>query len=431
MSPRPLQQSRPLLDTALVVIAKVAAGASILAINLFAVRHLPPAVYGVLAFCLTNLQLCDALIGSAFDMTVLKLGGRETRQKGLLPIEKSALTLKLLLGVLLLVLFATRGEWLGQQVFHSTGGQSVFLALGFAVVALLIFRSFQTHFQLNLEFRRYSVLDLGQAGLRLALLLGLISFGVNSPSVLVAWYGLASVLAAGAFTPAIFQGQAAGGWIDKEKLLHVFRDSGRLAAIAGFSLTVFNLDMFVLAIRQGPGAVGILRAGYTIALIPELLGMYLGQALAPRIVPLRQHGKFAPFYKYFQLRAVAAAAILLILALGLVGPVGEMVFPPAYREALPVVRILLPATVASLASWPLTMNYMIFVRPTAFFIVDLLLAPFMLAGYWLTTSSLDVVAVAQITTAARLIKIVAIQIWMLLILRGEGTSHPEVADASA
>jgi O-antigen/teichoic acid export membrane protein len=415
------RRSRVHLDAVLVVAAKVFAGASVLAINLFAVRHLSPDVYGVLAFCLTNLQLFDALIGSALDMSVLKLAPAQRAEgsSGVTPVERAAVFLKMSLALTLLTLLVIFGERLGDALFHRPGGRAVLVSFGVAVLALLLFRSVQTHFQLSLRFREFSSADLGQAALRTALMFALIGLGVSSPAILVAAYGMASLAVVLTYGSGLIARQQTGphSWYSKDECRRMLRQTGTLAAIACFSLAVFNLDMFFLAVRQGPGDVGILRAAYTIAFIPELLGMYVGQAIAPRIIPMCRTGSFPAFYKRFQIGAVAVASLVLAGGLVLIGPLAGHFFPPGYRNALGVIRILLPAGAASLAGYPLTLNFMIFQRPKAFFITDAALAPLMVAGYYFATRSSDVADVAKVTTLARIVKFAVIQILALRLLR--------------
>jgi O-antigen/teichoic acid export membrane protein len=415
-------------DTLLAVAAKIVGGGSALLINLFAVRHLVPAAYGIFAFCIANLQLFDALLGSALDMSVLKLAPLHRRDGffGITPAERASVLVKIGIAAVAIALLAIFGEPIGRAVFHTSGKRPTLVLLGVAVLGLLMFRSVQVHSQIDLQFKRYAAADLTQTALRLLLSMGLIAAGVTSSSWLVGGYGAAPLLVVLFSVPMLLrQPQSPAPWFDRDAFRRMLRESTLLMSIAGFSLLVFNQDMFFLALFRGPAEVGILRASYTIAFIPELLGTYIGQTVIPRIVPACEAGKFEEFHKKFQIRAFVAAVPVLIFGLLLVDPVITRLFPPAYRESLPVIKILFPAGVASLIGYPLTLNFLIFYRPKLFLAVDACLAPFMAAGYWYAASHGGVIAVAWVTSIARLTKFAVTQYYSFKLSRNLG---PRVAD---
>lgn len=410
-------------DNLLAVGAKIVGGASALVINLFAVRHLVPAVYGVFAFCIANLQLFDALLGAALDLSVLKLAPVHRRDGflGFTPVERASVVVKTGIAAVVIAVLAIFGEPFGRAVFHSSGGRPTLMLLGVSVLGLLLFRSLQVHAQIDLRFKRYAAADLTQTGLRLTLSMGLIAAGVTSSAWLVGGYGAAPALVVLFLTPLLMrEPQTPAPWFDRGAFRQVLRESTLLMSIAGFSLLVFNQDMFFLALFHGPADVGILRASYTIAFIPELLGTYIGQTVIPRIVPACEAGKFAEFYKTFQIRAFLAAIPVLVLGLLLVDPVITRVFPHTYRESLPVIKILFPAGIASLIGYPLTLNFLIFYKPRMFLAIDACLAPFMAAGYWFAAGHGGVIAVAWVTSVSRLIKFAVTQYYSFQLSRRVG-----------
>ncbi len=414
---------RERFDSLLAIAAKIVSGAGALIINLFAVRHLAPAVYGVFAFCIANLQLFDALIGSAMDMSVLKLAPLHRQQGfvGITPPERASVVFKIGIAVIAVALLAIFGEPLGRAVFHSSGEHATLVVLGLSGLGLLLFRSMQVHSQIDLRFKRYAVGDLLQIATRISLSIGLIAAGIKSSAWLVGGYGASSFLVVACLAPLLlFEHQTPAPWFDRGAFRQIFVQSSLLMSIAAVSLLVFNQDMFFLALFRGPAEVGILRASYTIAFIPELLGTYIGQTVIPRIVPACEAGTFEKFYKTFQIRAFAAAIPILILGLLLVNPVITKVFPPSYRESLPVIKILLPAGVASLIGYPLTLNFLIFYRPRVFLAIDAGLAPFMAAGYWFAAKHGGVLAVAEVTCAARLVKFAISQYYSYRLSRRIG-----------
>jgi O-antigen/teichoic acid export membrane protein len=415
-------------DSLLAVAAKIVGGASALLINLFAVRHLVPAVYGVFAFCIANLQLFDALLGAALDLSVLKLAPlfRRNGFSGITPPERASVLVKTAIAGVAIFLLAIFGEQIGNAVFHGPGGRQILVLLGASVLGLLLFRSMQVHSQIDLRFKRYAAADLMQTALRLTLSMGLIVAGVTSGAWLVGGYGAAPFLVTLFLAPLLMrERQTPAPWFDRDACRQMLKQSALLMSIAGFSLLVFNQDMFILALLRGPADVGILRASYTIAFIPELLGTYIGQTVIPRIVPACEAGTFADFYEKFQVRAFLAALPVLVLGLLLVDTIIMRVFPPSYRESLPVIKILFPAGIASLIGYPLTLNFLIFYKPKMFLAIDAVLAPFMAAGYWYAAGHGGVIGVAWVTSVARLVKFAVTQYYALRLSRRIG---PQFAD---
>ena len=387
-----------------------------LLVTFYAVRHLSLAVYGIFAFCIANLQLFDALIGSALDWSVLKLAPQYRAEgfRGITPPERASVLVKMGIAAFILIAITVPGESIGQAVFHSSGGRPILVSLGFSVLGLLAFRSLQCHSLLDFRFRRYGAADLTQTVLRVMLSIGLITAGISSAAVLVSGYGLAPLAVVLIFSPFLFlEGQTPALWFDPSTCMKVLRESGLLMLIAGFGLLVFNQDMYFLALRRGMAEVGLLRASYTIAFIPELLGTYIGQAVIPRIVPLCEKGEFEGFYRKFQKWALAGGLVVLVAGLFLVDPVVTRFFPISYRRTLTIIKILLPAGAASLIGYPLTLNFLVFYKPKVFLAVDAALAPFMALGYYFAASEGGVAAVAWVTCIARLVKFGFTQIYAL------------------
>jgi O-antigen/teichoic acid export membrane protein len=412
---------RHALESLFVLLPKLITGASVLLINLYAVRHVDPVTYGIFAFCTANLQLFDALLGSALDMSVLKLAApyRLRGVEGVTPVERASFLIKMAGSFLIASALGLFGEQIGRVLFRTSGQGLTVAMLGISTMGLLAFRSVQTHFQLDLRFRRFGFADLSQTSIRISACVVVIAAGLATPSSLVAAFGLAPFAVALLLGPGVLRERhESAAWFEKDVLVRVFRESAALMGIACFSLLVFNQDMFFLATLRGPAQVGILRASYTIAFIPELLGTFIGQAVAPRIVPLLRQGQLPEFYRKFQLVAAAAGVLALGGGLLLTGPVITRLFPSSYHQCIRVIEILLPAGVAGLIGYPLTLNFLIFRRPKVFPIVDAILAPFMAAGYYFAARSSGVEGVAWVTTIARLLKFFATQWYAWLLVRG-------------
>src|SRR5579883_2460837 len=101
---------KTLFQFAMVAIPKVLSGAGTIGMNLLLLRYLGPTQFGVLSLCMASILLGDSILGSSFDLGVLKLASSfQTRSADLaLGVQRSALYVKfagLLITSLLVALF--------------------------------------------------------------------------------------------------------------------------------------------------------------------------------------------------------------------------------------------------------------------------------------------------------------------------------------
>jgi O-antigen/teichoic acid export membrane protein len=325
------------------------------------------------------------------------------------PAEKAAIWLKALVAAAALGIFAITGEWLGRRFLHAPGGRGFFLALAAAGAGLLILRSAQLYFQVRLRFRFYGFTDGAHAGLRIVLA-GWILLGKSPSPVAV----LASLAAAAGIVVAIclvFAGKAAwaGAHAGREDFRAVLGAAASPLATFSVSSVVSRLDMFFVALRATPAALGLYSSALTLATIPEILGAYVAPALLPRILPACKDGSFPALFRRVHAWIAAAAAAACMAAAIAWKPVFGGLLPPRYRAASRLVIILLPGTLAAASYFPLTLNFLMLRRSQVFLIVDTLAAPVLIAGYYFLAPVQGVAAAAWITTLHRLVKAAAAQ----------------------
>ena len=122
-------------DTLWVVVPKAANIAATLFLHLYAIRHLDPTTYGAFGLCLTGLAIFESLVGSALDFGLLREVPllRGDKALGLSSLERSAIVLKLGVGIVALAIAVLCGDWLNALVLHQRNGNSSVVALVSAV----------------------------------------------------------------------------------------------------------------------------------------------------------------------------------------------------------------------------------------------------------------------------------------------------------
>ncbi|MFN6978530.1 MAG: hypothetical protein ACK4OP_10435, partial [Gemmobacter sp.] len=170
---------RLIVDAALAVGPKVAGGALTLGLGLVLVGHLEAADYGRYAYAVTLILLADAVIGTPFDLAVIRLV--QTRvgddDAGAAAVERTAFWLKLAVTA---VLAAAAAPVAG----GATGGLMPLVAAGAA--SLMALRSALLHLQLRQRFRAYGAVELAHVALKLGPAFALVAAGAATPGAILA-----------------------------------------------------------------------------------------------------------------------------------------------------------------------------------------------------------------------------------------------------
>jgi O-antigen/teichoic acid export membrane protein len=406
-------------DTLYVAIPKIAGGVATIFLHLYAIRHLDPATYGAFGLCLTCLVIFESFVGSALDLGVLReaplLRGGGTL--GLSSLERSALVIKLGVGIVLLAIVALCGDWLSALVFHQREGRSIFAALVIAGTGVLLVRSVQVSFQVSQRFRLFGATDLAHTWLRVMLVCGLISAGGASVASLMVAYAVAAVAVATGFGILLLKDILNVSWVNLAECRKLAKYGSGVLVVGALGTILDSGDMFSLAVLSTPEEMGIYKAGLIIALLPELFGTYLAQVFSPRIMTYCKDGVFYRFFMKLQIGAFTASAVILVTGLLLTRPIISVLFPDRYGASIAIVMILLPAGIAGLIAFPVVVNFLAFFALRKLFVVDCIMVPFVVVAYYYAAKGGGAHAVAGVTSISRLIKAITLHIITVRIAR--------------
>jgi O-antigen/teichoic acid export membrane protein len=163
-----------------------------------------------------------------------------------------------------------------------------------------------------------------------------------------------------------------------------------------------RLDIFLLSKWSTLSEVGIFSAGQVIAWVPVLVGTYLAVILTPRIMPLARDGKFNAFYRKFQPALLGACILGYLLSLFAIPLIGPMLLPSTFARSLPIISVLIPGAIAGLSSFPLTLNFLMFVRPKFLFTMDCISLPIVVLLFFCAIPRYGAIGAAWVTSAANM-----------------------------
>jgi O-antigen/teichoic acid export membrane protein len=400
-----------------VAVPKVAGGVSILVLNVVLMRHFGPEQFGIYAICTTGVLLVDAICGSAVDLGVVRLVTEKMSAAPALAfsIQKAGLLLKvaavLIVSGILIAWFAlSQGHLLHKAQTYQLVTLSCFATLG-----LMLLRSAQTSLQIGRRFLSYGALELLQMSLKYGGIAALLIFGAAQPERVLLFYAAGPLLAF-----FIWLIQARKNFRDAAPLsLAGFKDL--TLTVKWFVLTfglgalLSRLDIFMVSSLSSISQAGIYGAAQTFALVPQLIGSYLALIYSPRVIPYLQAGNFSDFFRQFQTSMFAVGILIFVLAVPLLNLFGKWILPGRFVAAQVAILVLLPGALAGLATFPVTVTLLMFVRPRFLFLVDCMAAPIVallyiyviprygaLGAAWVTSSSCVTRAMIAQVTAWRL-----------------------------
>lgn len=385
--------------------SKVASGAVLIGINLWAANYLAPAAYGVLGLSTTLLLLIDQIFGSAVDLAVMqRAGSGAASQAALDPAERAGLTLKVIVGAAMIAIGLLLGDRVGRLLLHQPGMTAVIGLMAVAGVGLLFLRSALVYFQVRLRFDRYGLTDLSHSLLKLSLVAAIVLAGAASPAALLAAYAVAPFVVLGVLV-------AVGGARIWRRHARAYGHVGALWAVARVGIVTFGvgtlvarLDIFLLGVVAGPYEVGLLAAAVTVAVVPEMMGAYLAPVFTPRILTACREGTFRELFTRVQLALIALSGVLVIVAILLTRPVMSLLVPAEYAASADVALVLIPGALAGLVTFPLTFHFLMFVRPRVFLMMDLVSLPFLVVAYIYAAGAYGALGVAWVSTMSRVAK---------------------------
>ncbi len=406
---------------------KVSAGLALLTLNLVLLRSWGPEQFGLISVCLTAIVLLDTIFGSAIDMSLFRLAplARERHPQEARQLEQAGLLLKPAAALIFLPLLWLLAPRLSGLLFQRTDQGGLIVLSYLALVGILLVRSSQVHFQIERTFRRYGLTDLAHSALR---------FGVSG---LLIWTGVATPV-------SVLGAMAAGSFLVAALTLATF---ARPVLIAKFSLpavgqllatvkwylatvvvgsVIGRMDVFWVSALAGVEEAGVYGAAQLFALLPQLVGIYLAAVFSPRVLPMWQKGELQPIYSAFQRGLTAAAFGIFLCAAIALSTIGAWLLPPAYREAAPVILLLLPAGLAAFVAFPWAIPFLLFARPKLLLTVDCLALPLLALAYYLTIPRFGIRGAAIVTSGFGLARTAFFLVLANRILKSDPRGHTTV-----
>lgn len=405
----------------LVAVPKGLGGVLTVLINGVLLGHLGPAEYGVYAVCLLMVALADGVLGSAVDMSVVKLAShhRLTDGRHADRIEQVGVLLKVALLVVAVLLILALGEPLSQALLHRTDRSLLLMAVSTACLVLLM-RSAFLHLQVRERFGAYAGLETLAQALRVGGVMAVIWWWAPSARTLTLAALVCTVIAA-----------ACGAWLMRGvwSSRQPARDPARpgpsvtmfqatvelwatlrwVLATFAFSALLTRVDILLLTQWSSMDQVGLYAAGQVFAQIPELLGSYMAVVFSPKVIPAANRGELMPMMRQVQgLLLGAALAVAAVAALAV--NFGAGLLPAAYLQSGQITLLLMAGTSAAMCAFPVVIPYVMFSRPTFIFKLDLLSLPFLLIAYHLAIHQSGAIGAAWVTGLARLGKLLILQV---------------------
>lgn len=428
-----------LIEFTYVALPKVLAGILTLLFNIVILRYLSIEQFAIYTLSISGILLADAIIGSAVDMGVLRLSPiyRTSDYERSINIEKAALTFKLSLSFLVLGILVFNGKSVSQVIFGSAEYVDIIFITSLAAIFMLMFRSVLVHLQVERNFPTYGKLDFVHIALKYGGIGTLIMFFTVTPWNILAFF----VIGPGA---AFIIGLA----LNHKMLIGSFTGQLKVAGelfgyIKWYLLTfaiaalISRMDIFLLSGISNLADVGIFSGGYVYAMIPELFGAYMAIILSPRIMPLYNSGNFFSFYKKIQsiLWLVSIGGfVILSLTLQFVAPI---LLPGSFSGSVEVMLGLFIGTLAGMAVFPVTIAFIMFVKPRFILWLDLITLPVLLLLYMKYIPEYGAVGAAWVSGISRLLKSIIVQIAVIPLAKsripisGEGEKWETASDTDA
>ncbi len=424
--------TRVLHEILLVSFPKIAGGILTLTLHFVLLRFFTPAEFGVFAVCMNAILLGESLIGSALDMSVLRLapGYLRDRPERALAVERVALSMKFAIGATLSVGALWFSRWTGEGFFEGLERSDLIVLSSFAVLTMLLLRSVLVHVQVRRRFVAYALTDglhmlLKFGGAALVLLAtdptpGMLLFVFATAPLVATMFGLANfarLLASRSSSPG------AG-----REVFHYVR---WFAATIIVGHTISRLDVLTLGWFAPISEAGLFSGAQVFAMVPPLIGTYAAVVIHPRIVPYCMAGTFRAFFvraQWVLLLAATAAYLLVLVSWDVVAP---RLLPQSFVQSGSILLIMLPSSLLAMAAVPVALGYVMFVRKRFLLSLDFTLLPLLLLLYYLVVPTYGAVGAAWVSTGVGIVRSVAViaAAWFLIDRAGD-LKEPAVLEAA-
>jgi O-antigen/teichoic acid export membrane protein len=415
-----------LVRFACVAAPKIAGGGLQVLFNLVLIRYLTPDQFGMVSLCVLGIVACDAVLGSALDMAVLRLAPlHEQRGERLqsLRVQNAALALKPLgVGLLAVPVFFAGGA-LSRALFHHEEGRGLLLLSLAGLLGLLLLRSLQLHYQVSNRFIAYGITDLAQNGIKFGGITLLLALALANPTWLVLSYALGplSVALAGlALTRNLVRTT-----FDRSALRELGKVLRWYVAATVMGSITSRMDVFMVSAFSTVAEAGVFSLALAIAIVPQLIGTYMAVVYGPRIMPLLEEGRLGDTYRRFQLKLLPVCiAGYFGLALG-IQLFGNLLLPASFARAAGVMLVLFPASLCSLLNFPWTISLLLFLRPKFLLALELVSFVVVIPVYAYSAGRWGAMGGAAVTVTVAGIKTILMQVVAWQVARMPATMPAE------
>lgn len=394
-----LPQRAALIRFLFVAAPKVLLGAGTVGLNLLLLRYMGAEQFAVLSLCITAILMTDSIAGSAFDYTVLKLAPVAGAEEPLF--HAAAFQVKALVALVLLACSLLFAGPVDRTFFQGAAGPAAIAVTAAAAGAVLLLRSAQTWLQSRQDFRTYGAFDLIHLCLRFGGVGLLALSGRISPvsAMLVFLTAAALPLAIWAVRNAkvvpLFHSRTDLRW-------RVVRDAKWMLLTFAAGALISRLDLALVAHYAGLREAGFYSAAQVLAMTIQLAGIYLSVVLTPRISPLVESGEFRTFFRNAQTGVVALAGLAFVVVLLARPLLTGVLLPATYSHSADIVYMLVPGALAGFTMFPLTIGYLMFVRPRFLFTMDCISVPVLIAGAAVLVPHYGAIGAAALSSAIHL-----------------------------
>jgi O-antigen/teichoic acid export membrane protein len=404
---------------------KLLAGGVQFAFSLLLLRYMGPSQFGVMAICLAGVLLGDSILGGATDSGVLRLAPLEESRNPArsLQYQQAGLALKLAIAGAAAVPLLLLAQPITRRLFQEHAGVAPLLISIVALMGMLAVRSAQMHFQVRQRFALYGAADLLNTILKSGALVAVVLLWRQpTPELVVTVYAFAPLV----ITAVILTTSGRMLLAVNFSAAAFWELSGTVKwylATAAMGTVIARMDIFLVSAIANVGEAGIFSAAQTIALVPHLLGTYIAVVFSPRIMPMWEAGTLKRLYERFQAGIAILALSVMVVAWFTFTPLAQIVFPASFLRSSGVALVLLPAGLAGLVNFPLTILLLLFLRPKFLLAFDCVLFPLLLLAYAWVIPQYGAMGAAFVTSAAALLKTAVMQCLAWTLLR-KGPTEP-------
>lgn len=403
---------KSVVDLLWVASPKVASGGLQVATNLLIVQQLGPERAGVVFVCVTAILLADAVFGSALDLAVVRLATSQTpgTTSSGPQVQKAALAIKTVACLLLAVVVALWSRQFSGLLFHAERDAPLLLLSVVAFFGLLVVRSLQTWFQVAGHFRAYGLTDLLHSALRFGGIGALFALDAMSPLALLTLFAVVPLALAG----AVLSGSSAGAVIATPLSRPAVHDVRTIAAwyLGAAALASINtrVDLLFVSAVAGPAQAGLFAAAQLFVQPFQLLGMYLGVVLAPRVLPLWEGGGLASLYIRMQIAAGVVSAVVFFAAIAGADRIADRLLPASYDGTATIALVLLPSALLALLNFPITVSFLMFTHQRMLVVLEGCALPLLVLLYREMVAAYGAAGAAAVTSGYAIVKTAIYQV---------------------